>query len=273
MCARTRSTAAMEVTLRVTLALLLLCFAGGCATAPGARSDVRDPWERMNRATYGFNDKFDKAIARPVASGYRSAVPHFVQTGVRNAFDNVDTTIVMVNDLLQGQPRAFVSDATRLIVNTLMGLGGLFDVATPMGLPKNDRDFGQTLGKWGIKSGPYLVIPFLGPCDVRDTFGKVADTYTTPRTYIRNTYWDYGSYLLEKIDARSRYLDQDHLIDSAYDPYAFLRNAYLQNREFKVRGANSRSEEEEEQKMLEESGIDSTAPPPQPPPDPAPPPH
>lgn len=262
----------MQVTLRVTLALLLLCFAGGCATAPGTRRDARDPWEGMNRATYRFNDMFDKGVARPVASGYRKAVPHVVQAGVRNAFDNVDTTIVMVNDLLQGQPSAFVSDTARLLVNTVIGLGGLFDVATPMGFPKNDRDFGQTLGKWGIGPGPYLVIPFLGPCDVRDSFGKVADTYSTPRTYIRNTYWNYGTYLVEKIDARSRYLDQDQLIDSAYDPYAFLRNAYLQNREFKVRGASSRSEEEEEQKMLEESGIDSPAPQ-QPTPDSAPPPR
>src|SRR5579859_3343910 len=275
MCAGLHSTAAMQVTLRLSLAVLLLCSAGGCATAPGARTDSRDPWEGMNRATYRFNDAFDKGIARPVARGYRNAVPHFVQTGVRNAFDNVDTTIVMVNDLLQGQPRAFVSDTTRLIVNTLMGLGGLFDVATPMGLPKNDRDFGQTLGKWGLKPGPYLVIPFLGPSDVRDTFGRGADTFSTPRAYIRNTYWEYGSWLLEKVDERSRYLDQDHLIDSAYDPYAFLRNAYLQHREFKVRGASSRSEEEEEQKMLEESGIESTTTPPErpPPPESAPPPN
>jgi phospholipid-binding lipoprotein MlaA len=256
----------MPSAIRVSLAVLLLSLLGGCATQPGARSDARDPWERMNRATYGFNDKFDKGIARPVARGYRKAIPHVVQTGIRNAFDNVDTTVVMVNDLLQWQPRAFVSDTSRLILNTVMGLGGLFDVATHMGLEKNDRDFGQTLGKWGVRPGPYLVLPFLGPCDVRDTLGKVADTYSTPRTYISNTYWNYGSYLLEKVDARSRYLDADHLIDSAYDPYAFLRNAYLQNREFKVRGGSSRGEEDEEQKMLEESGIEPTAPAPTTPP-------
>jgi phospholipid-binding lipoprotein MlaA len=262
----------MQVTIRVSLAVLLLSFGCGCATQPGARSDARDPWEPMNRATYGFNDKFDKAIARPVASGYRKATPHFVQTGIRNAFDNVDTTIIMVNDLLQWQPKAFVSDTTRLIVNTLMGLGGLFDVATPMGLEKNDRDFGQTLGKWGIRPGPYLVLPLLGPCDVRDTVGKVADTYSTPRTFIRNSYWDYGSYLLEKVDARSRYLDADRLIDGAYDPYAFVRNAYLQHRQYKVRGGTSRGEEDEEQKMLEESGIEP-APPTSAPPETPPPPH
>jgi phospholipid-binding lipoprotein MlaA len=259
----------MQATIRVSLAVLLLSLGCGCATQPGARSDARDPWEPMNRVTYRFNDMFDKGVARPVARGYRKATPHFVQTGIRNAFDNVDTTIIMVNDLLQWQPKAFVSDTTRLIVNTLMGLGGLFDVATPMGLDKNDRDFGQTLGKWGVSPGPYLVLPLLGPSDLRDTVGKVADTYSTPRTYIRDSYWNYGSYLLEKIDARSRYLDADHLIDDAYDPYALVRNAYLQHRQYKVRGGSSRGEEDEEQKMLEESGIEppppASAPPPPPP--------
>jgi phospholipid-binding lipoprotein MlaA len=149
-------------------------------------------------------------------------------------------------------------DTSRLLVNTVIGIGGLFDPATAMGLEKSDRDFGQTLGKWGVHTGPYLVLPFLGPSDVRDTFGKVGDTYGTPRTYISNTWWNYGSWALEKVDWRSRVLDSDHLLDSAYDPYAFLRNAYLQNRAFKVRGGGSQSEEDEEQKMLEESGIEPT---------------
>ncbi len=248
----------MQATIRIPLAALMLLLLSACATRAPTRSDPRDPWEGMNRATYAFNDKFDKAIFRPVARGYRNAVPHVVQTGIRNVFDNVDTTIIMVNDLLQGQFTPFMHDTSRLLVNTVIGIGGLFDPATAMGLEKNDRDFGQTLGKWGLQPGPYLVLPFLGPSDVRDTVGKVGDTYGTPRTYIKNTYWNYGSWLLEKVDARSRYLEADHLIDSAYDPYAFLRNAYLQNRQFKVRGGRSQGEEVEEQKMLEESGIEPT---------------
>jgi phospholipid-binding lipoprotein MlaA len=250
----------MQATIRISSAALLVSLLCACATQAPTRSDPRDPWERMNRATYAFNDKFDKAIFRPVARGYRNAVPHVVQTGIRNAFDNVDTTIVMLNDLLQGQFTPFMHDTSRLLVNTVIGIGGLFDPATAMGLEKSERDFGQTLGKWGVHAGPYLVLPFLGPSDVRDTFGRAADTYSTPRTYIKNTYWDYGSWLLEKVDARSRYLEADRLIDSAYDPYSFLRNAYLQNRAFKVRGGTSQSEESEEQKMLEESGIEPTPP-------------
>ncbi|HEY2275796.1 MAG TPA: VacJ family lipoprotein [Steroidobacteraceae bacterium] len=259
----------MQTTTRVSLGALLLLLLSACASQPSTRSDPRDPWERVNRATYTFNDKFDKAIFRPVARGYRNGVPHFVQTGIRNAFDNVDTTIVMLNDLLQGQLTPFMHDTSRLLVNTVIGVGGLFDPATAMGLEKGDRDFGQTLGKWGVGSGPYLVLPFLGPSDVRDTFGRTADTFSTPRTYIRNSYWNYGSWLLNAVDTRSRYLEADQVLDSAYDPYAFLRNAYLQNRAFKVRGSNSRNEEDEEQKMLEESGVEPT--PQKPPQEPAPP--
>jgi phospholipid-binding lipoprotein MlaA len=266
-------TGAMEATIRTLLAALLLLLLGACATQAPTRSDPRDPWERMNRATYAFNDRFDKAIFRPVARGYRAAVPRFAQTGIRNAFDNVDTTITMLNDLLQGQFTGFVHDTSRLLVNTVIGIGGLFDPATAMGLEKSDRDFGQTLGKWGLHTGPYVVLPLLGPSDVRDTFGRTADAFSTPRTYIRNTWWNYGTWGLEKVDWRSRVLDSDRLLDSAYDPYAFLRNAYLQNRAFKVRGGSSQGEEDEEQKMLEESGIDSTpeqSQQPQPPPPPPP---
>ncbi|HXB18901.1 MAG TPA: VacJ family lipoprotein [Steroidobacteraceae bacterium] len=256
----------MQATIRISLAALLALQLGACATAP-TRSDPRDPWEGMNRATYAFNDKFDKAIFRPVARGYRAAVPHVVQTGIRNAFDNVDTTIVMLNDLLQGQLTPFMRDTSRLLVNTVIGIGGLFDPATAMGLEKGDRDFGQTLGKWGVGSGPYLVLPFLGPSDVRDTFGRAGDAFSTPRSYISNSYWSYGSWALEKVDWRSRVLDADRVLDSAYDPYAFLRNAYLQNRAFKVRGGNSQSEADEEQKMLEESGVEPTPQQPQKPPE------
>ncbi|MGA7824565.1 MAG: VacJ family lipoprotein [Steroidobacteraceae bacterium] len=228
---------------------------------PPAKPDPRDPWERMNRVSYKFNDKLDKAVLRPVARTYRNDTPRVVQTGIRNVFDNVDTTIVMVNDLLQGQFKPFLNDTVRLLMNTTIGIGGLFDPATRAGLDKNSRDFGQTLGKWGLKPGPYLMLPFLGPSDVRDAFGKVADTYSTPRTYIGNPYWNYGSYLLEKLDERARLLDYDRTLDSAFDPYAFLRSAYLQNRDFKVNGSRSPSEEEQEEQLLNEAGAEEQAPP------------
>ena len=248
------------LTARSPLLLLAACLLtiAGCAALPPGKRAPRDPWERLNRTTYRFNDKLDRAVARPVARTYRRT-PQFLQTGVHNFFDNIDTPVVMLNDLLQGQLRPFVSDTGRLLLNTTLGIGGLFDPATAAGLAKNDRDFGQTLGKWGVKSGPYLVLPFLGPSDVRDTAGKMVDTLSTPRTYIRNTYWDYGTYLLEKVDARSRLLGTDQALDSAYDPYAFMRNAYLQYRDFKVSGGSAESEEERREKLLEQEAEDESA--------------
>jgi phospholipid-binding lipoprotein MlaA len=269
----------MRATTRVSLLSLCLLLLWGCAARPPGKRDPRDPWERMNRTTYRFNDVFDRTIAQPVARGYRKT-PQFVQTGVHNFFTNLDYTIVILNDVLQGQIRPLLSDSGRLVINTTFGIGGLFDPATGMGIDRNDRDFGQTLGKWGVKKGPYLVLPFLGPSDVRDAFGRLGDEFSTPRQYIRDPYWDYGLYLLQVIDSRARLLDATRMIESAYDPYAFLRNAYLQNRDFKVNGGRSKSEEEEEQRLLEGAGEDhgtqtpqSTPPPSPPEASPTPPPH
>ena len=263
----------MPSTIRLSLLSLGLLLLLGCAALPPGKRNPRDPWERMNRATYRFNDTFDRAIAQPVARGYRKATPHFVQTGVTNFFDNLEYPIVMVNDLLQGQLKPFLSDTGRLLLNTTVGIGGLMDPATSLGLEKNDREFGQTFGKWGIGSGPYLVIPFLGPSDVRDAFGTLANTYADPRAYLHNAYWRYGLWVLRMIDNRAHFLDAQGALDSAYDPYAFLRNVYLQHRDFKVNGGQSANEEQQEQKLLEESGDDQQMPEGATPPPQAPPPH
>lgn len=263
----------MRSTIRLSVLSLGVLLLLGCAALPPGKRSPRDPWERMNRATYRFNDTFDRAIAQPVARGYRKAIPHFAQTGVTHFFDNLEYPTVMVNDLLQGQFKPFLSDTGRLLLNTTVGIGGLFDPATAVGLEKNDRDFGQTLGKWGVHSGPYFVIPFLGPSDVRDTFGRAVDTYTDPRQYLHNVYWRYGLWLLRAIDTRARLLDAQSALDSAYDPYAFLRNVYLQHRDFKVNGGQSPDEEQQEQKLLEESGEEQQLPAGATPPPQAPPPH
>jgi phospholipid-binding lipoprotein MlaA len=255
--------------IRASLPALCLLLLVGCAVQPPAKPDPRDPWERMNRVTYKFNDKLDKAIMRPVARTYRKVTPHPVQTGVSNFLSNLTYPLVMANDLLQGQFKPFVNDTVRLVMNTTMGVGGLFDPATRAGLDRNDRDFGQTLGKWGVKPGPYLVIPFLGPSDVRDTFGRAAETYGDPRDYLNNDWAKYGLWALGFVSLRAQLLDTTRLIDSAYDPYAFVRNAYLQNRAYKVNGSNPANEEEREQKLLEEAGEEEATPPPQAPPQPA----
>jgi phospholipid-binding lipoprotein MlaA len=255
----------MLSTIRIPLAVLCLLLACGCATQAPAHADPRDPWESMNRATFRFNDKFDRAIAKPVARGYRKITPHLVQTGVTNFLSNLNEPVVMVNELLQGKFAPFMHDTSRLLVNSVIGVGGLFDPATPMGIDKNDSDFGQTLGVWGAGPGPYFVIPFLGPSDVRDAFGRGADVFADPRHYIRDPWTSYGLWTLGLIDTRAHLLDVEGVIQGAYDPYSFLRNAYLQNRQFKVRGGGSSGEEAEEKKLLEESGVEQTAPQAQPP--------
>lgn len=235
--------------------VLLLC---GCATLPpGTTRSPRDPWERMNRATYKFNDKLDKAVLRPVARSYRDYVPKFMQTGFRNFMSNLGYPVTMLNDLLQGQLRAFGNDTGRFLMNSTFGLGGLFDPATSAGLDKNNRDFGQTLGKWGVHSGPYIVIPILGPSDVRDGFGRIVNEYTDPRHYIKNDWWNWGLWTVDKIDSRAQLLSLDPTLDAAYDPYAFVRNVYLQHRDFMVTGSTEPQQDEAEQRLYDEAAQDS----------------
>jgi phospholipid-binding lipoprotein MlaA len=243
----------MRSTTRISLLSLCLLLLCGCATLPpGVKRDPRDPWERMNRSFYQFNDVLDRAVVKPVAKGY-THLPQPVQTGVHNFFDNLDYPVTIVNDLLQGQLKPFFSDIGRFLFNTTVGLGGLFDPATAAGMEKNDRDFGQTLGKWGVPKGPYIVVPIFGPYDVRDGIGSITvDYYANPRSYTK--FWvNTGLWLVRGVDRRSRLLPLDATIQSAYDPYAFIRNAYLQNRDFKVSGGQSQSEEEQEQKLMEEA--------------------
>ncbi|HEY6822808.1 MAG TPA: VacJ family lipoprotein, partial [Steroidobacteraceae bacterium] len=220
------------------------------------KRDPRDPWERMNRASYKFNDAIDRAVVKPVARGY-THLPQGVQSGVHNFFDNLQTPVVIVNDLLQGQVKSFFSDIGRLLLNSTVGLGGLFDMATAVNMEKNDRDFGQTLGKWGVPKGPYLMVPIFGPYDVRDGVGAITvDYYANPRNYA--PFWvNTGLWLVNGVDRRARLLPLDATIQSAYDPYAFIRNAYLQNRDFKVRGDQSQHEQEQEEKLMEEAEHES----------------
>ena len=244
----------------LSLCLLLLC---GCATLPpGSKRDPRDPWERFNRSSYQFNDALDRAVLKPAAKGY-THLPQPVQTGMHNFFDNLDYPVTIVNDLLQGQLKPFFSDIGRFVLNSTLGLGGLFDPATPAGLQKNYRDFGQTLGKWGVPKGPYVVVPLFGPYDVRDGIGSVTvDYYANPRSYL-NFWTNLGLYTVRTVDHRSRLLPLDATIQSAYDPYAFVRSAYLQNRDFMVHGGQSQSEEEQEEKLMQEAGEEENeAPPP-----------
>ncbi|HEY2809227.1 MAG TPA: VacJ family lipoprotein [Steroidobacteraceae bacterium] len=240
---------------RTALLTACLLWLTACASLPpGSQRSARDPWERMNRGTYKFNDALDKAIVKPVAKGYVKVTPQPVRSGVTNFFDNLETPITMVNDLLQWQVRAFFNDSARLVLNSTLGIGGLFDPATRAGLDKNDRDFGQTLGVWGIKSGPYVVLPVLGPSDVRDAVGRGADDFANPRHYLSNSWVQWGMWGVRGIDSRSRILFADSIVQNSYDPYAFVRNAYLQHRDFKVGGSQQNpGENQQEQQLLDEA--------------------
>jgi phospholipid-binding lipoprotein MlaA len=249
----------MRSTTRISLLSLCLLLLCGCAALPPGKRDPRDPWERFNRGTYKFNDALDRAVVKPVAKGY-THLPQPMQTGVHNFFDNLNYPVTIVNDLLQGQVVPFFSDIGRFVFNTTVGLGGLFDPASAAGMQKNYRDFGQTLGKWGVPKGPYVVVPVFGPYTVRDGIGAVTvDYYANPSNYTKP--WISSSlWLIRGVDRRARLLPLDATIQSAYDPYAFIRNAYLQNRDFLVTGGASESEEEQERKLMEEAGQDESEP-------------
>ena len=245
----------MYSTIRVSaLSLLLLCLFG-CA-APPAKKDPRDPWERMNRTTYNFNTKVDHAVVRPIARGYQKVTPQFVRTGVSNFVDNLGYPIVIVSDLLQARFKPFARDTGRFLMNSTLGIGGLLDPATEAGLEKNENDLGLTAGHWGIPKGPYFVIPFLGPSDVRDGLARIpASYYLTPQNYVHNSWVQYGVWTISLVDARYRLLPTDATVDSAYDPYLFVKNAYLQRRDFLLgQGSNAPSQNESDaEKLLDEA--------------------
>lgn len=222
----------------------ILLSVGGCASLPsGAKPDPRDRFERVNRGIYSFNVVLDHAVLRPAARAYVKITPRPVRTGVSNFMSNLGYTTTIFNDFLQGQWRHGGSDTVRLVVNTLFGLGGIFDVASQSGLDRNYADFGQTLGKWGVHSGPYVMLPFLGPSTVRDTIGLLPDEYTTIRAYIADPYVRWGLFSLDHIDRRAGLLDEDKILDSSFDPYAFLRNVYLQRRDYQIHGDQSPEEQ------------------------------
>jgi phospholipid-binding lipoprotein MlaA len=214
-------------------ALLVLSLAGCATTNMGTPGD---PLERMNRATYRFNDSVDRAVLRPVATAYLNHVPQVVQQGIDNFLENLAFPTTIVNDLLQLKIKDTLVDLGRFTVNTTLGLGGLLDPASHFGIPKNDEDFGQTLGRWGVPSGPYVVVPFFGPSSVRDAPSIYVDGQTDLRVALHidnNVEWALAGISL--VHRRSELLPFDAQFDAAYDRYAFIRNAWLQRREYQVK--------------------------------------
>ncbi|PRB82062.1 VacJ family lipoprotein [Pseudomonas sp. MYb185] len=193
-----------------------------------------DPWEPMNRVIFRFNDTLDTYALKPVAKGYDRVMPQFLNDGVTNVFNNLGEPKNLINNTLQGKFHDAGIDLARFLMNTTVGVVGVFDVATRMGLQRNDEDFGQTLGAWGVQSGPYVMLPLFGPSTVRDGSAFALEGYTvynyadTDHVRTRNT-----AVGLDIVDTRAGLLSQERLIRG--DKYRFIRNAWLQNREYKVK--------------------------------------
>jgi phospholipid-binding lipoprotein MlaA len=219
------------------MALLTLCTTlAGCAIGP----DPRDPLETVNRGVFRFNDAVDNAVTKPIAKGYKAVTPDPIRVGVTNFFGNFRDVITMINDLLQAKVSQGASDAGRVAINSTIGIFGVFDVATRLGLDKHKRDFGQTLGVWGVQGGPYLVLPFLGPSNFRDAVGWVGDYFMDPEFYIFPTAPANWIVLgVNVVNTRTNLLGADQFFEvAAVDRYAFLRDGYLQMRRNQIYDGN-----------------------------------
>ena len=225
--------------LRALLMAALALLATGCATvapagldAPGVvAASPLDPWERWNRKVFAFNETLDKAVFTPVAQTYRDVVPGLVRTGVNNVFGNVNDAWSATNHLLQGKVQISLEMGMRVLTNTFFGLGGLLDPATEMKLERRSEDFGQTLGRWGIPSGPFLMLPLFGPSTVRDGAGFVLDRQASATRFVDTRVARYSLTWLEFVGVRTSLLETTTLIDQvALDKYSFIRDAYLSRR-------------------------------------------
>lgn len=211
-------------------------FLVGCASL--SNGNPQDPLEKVNRPLYSFNRGLDKVILKPVTKGYKAITPDPVEKSVSNIFGNLDDVITMTNGLLQGKIKQSGSDLGRVVINSTIGIVGIFDVASKWGLKKHDEDFGQTLGYWGIKPGPYLMLPFLGPSDFRDAWGQVGDYLANPVTYFNNKTLRYALTGMDIINTRASLLRLDKQLEESLDEYAFVRDAYIQNRQYRVYDGN-----------------------------------
>ena len=242
----------------------------GCASGPTA--NPADPLEPLNRTVFQFNDGLDRAVFKPVATAYKNVTPAPVRTGVGNFFGNLLDVRTLINNVLQLKPQDAVETFMRLGVNTVFGLGGLLDVASEMQLERQPQDFGQTLGRWGVGSGPYLVLPVLGSSSVRDAVGTVIEGSTDVVTNLGDVPARNSLTVLRVVDLRAGFLQASVLLDLAsLDRYAFARDAYLQRKRAGVAGRSAKAIPEERfdlpeagQKapVVDEPAADKPAPPP-----------
>ena len=218
----------LKATVQAALIAVVVGMAADSAASEGEVPPADDPLEPLNRSMLAFNYVLDRALLRPASVVYRNAVPRFARTGVRNVLNNIIEPRTVLNQCLQGKFGAASADAGRFLVNSTLGIGGLFDPATAMGLQRHREDFGQTLGRWGVGTGPYLVLPIIGPSTLRDGGAKLVDVATGPLRAVEDDAIRIGIGVLDRVDARSRQPDLSGQWGD--DPYAYLREGYLARR-------------------------------------------
>ncbi len=225
---------------RLAGAVGLLAAAAGCATLPpGQQPSPKDPYERFNRSMFAFNDSLDEHALKPVAKAYQAVLPQFVRTGVSNFFGNFSDAWSAVNQALQAKPEQTARMTMRVVLNTTVGIGGLFDPAGAIGLERHSEDLGQTFGRWGVPPGPYLVLPLFGPSDIRDAVALPADRYVSPALLADTTGGALAIDALDVVQTRAELLTASNMLnDIALDRYSFLRDAYIARRRSLVYDGN-----------------------------------
>jgi phospholipid-binding lipoprotein MlaA len=213
--------------MKFALALISILFISGCASVPNA--NPKDPYENFNRGVYKFNDAFDRNLLKPVAKGYDTVTPTVVRKMINNFFSNIEDVGITFNDLLQLKFKQAASDGSRVLFNTTFGLLGLINVTER--LEKHNEDFGQTLGYWGVPSGPYVVLPFFGPSSIRDGVGLAGDSYTGVITNMKDVPTRNSLYVTDKVNLRANLLEAEKTMDDASDRYAFMRDFYMARRQ------------------------------------------
>ena len=218
---------------RISILTYTFLLTTGCASNQLHHTDHNDPLESYNRVMYSINDTVDSAILKPVSQGYNFVVPSLVSKGISNFFSNLDDINVVVNDLLQFKLMQALNDVSRFAINSTVGLIGIVDVASSYGFIKHNEDFGQTLGSWGMNTGPYIVLPLFGPSDLRDTIGLIGDSiYTNSIGHVDDIAARNAFIITDTVDSRAGLLSAEKIIDeAAFDEYTFVKDAYLQRRQ------------------------------------------
>ena len=218
--------------------IFVLILLSGCSYQNELINDPIDPLENSNRSIYTFNENLDEAILEPAADGYDYITPNFLQKGFNNFFDNINYPVTIINQVLQGNIEESLQDTLRFTINSSIGILGLFDPASRMGLTEHDEDFGQTLAVWGVKEGPYLMLPFFGPKTLRSLTGDLADVLFNPLLNIDDTNLKIKTNLISILQDRSDLSTLEEELDNSFDPYQYIKDSYIQNRKYKIYNGN-----------------------------------